>query len=559
MNTKEDFCYQGISFQSEEDSGVGGGLEIKQDGNRFCVIGRGFNIGWLLDTASNRKAVLVFIRLFRDKAGKPLYTHQELSEIVGSKNRQASSSHMEQFHACGGDILKFLSRRRKVDGEVVGAVLSELKKDPLKAKNELCQEVKRRLSRDDLTEMNIQAALEQIPYEPLYRRLREQLNKGEVHYQEDYLLQEVMNSFSSCGGEQGGMMLGEVEGMKVSDPTGIRNLLTPEVSLSCINKSLQIVCFVMALYHHEVGLSVLGKWLKVHKTTILRWILGLSLELWPIVWSWVKKGVKTRKVYIDEKWLKIQKRWYYWFVVLDEGTGLPIITSLLASRGVWACRWIGYQMKKLGQIPKAIITDGMVTYKYLKEILGKDVEHLLCHFHYQQVTSRWVKENFKGNEQLIKQRKKELKEVLQTNDKRTVKRRFEKLRGMAEIMGIQRWVSNMEEALPKLLPAIGSKKFPKTNNAIERFFRDFNQFYKRRCGFFSVMSARREIISFLVMYLFLQQPGSCKAPLEMIMPEVKNMPFYQLVNNPLGCLLGLQNVKLNKNMAENRTKQCLGP
>ncbi|MEW6617788.1 MAG: hypothetical protein AB1422_00295 [bacterium] len=81
---------------------------------------------------------------------------------------------------------------------------------------------------------------------------------------------------------------------------------------------------------------------------------------------------------------------------------------------------------------------------------------------------------------------------------------------------------------------------------------------KRRC-YIVVSSKKRKLLCFLVMYLFLQQPGSGKAPLEVIMPQVKDMPFYRLVNDPLGCLLGLQNVKRNKKMARNEVKQCLGP
>ncbi|MBU1614367.1 hypothetical protein KJ693_03545, partial [bacterium] len=100
--------------------------------------------------------------------------------------------------------------------------------------------------------------------------------------------------------------------------------------------------------------------------------------------------------------------------------------------------------------------------------------------------------------ELIKQK---LKKILQTGDKRTVKRRFERLKAIAEILGIQEWINYNEKILPKLLLAIGSKKFPKTTNAIERFFRNFNQFYKGRRGFFSVVSAKRELICFLVMYL----------------------------------------------------------
>ena len=41
------------------------------------------------------------------------------------------------------------------------------------------------------------------------------------------------------------------------------------------------------------------------------------------------------------------------------------------------------------------------------------------------------------------------------------------------------------------------------------------------------------------------------------MPEVQDMPFYQLVNDPLSCLMGLKNVKQYKKAAENEVKQCL--
>ena len=85
---------------------------------------------------------------------------------------------------------------------------------------------------------------------------------------------------------------------------------------------------------------------------------------------------------------------------------------------------------------------------------------------------------------------------------------------------------------------MGSKKIPNTNNAIERFFRAFNRFYKKvRCSFFSHISAKRELIFFMLMYLFIKQPETRKAPLEAIMPQAKEMPFYQLVNALLPFLL----------------------
>jgi len=96
-----------------------------------------------------------------------------------------------------------------------------------------------------------------------------------------------------------------------------------------------------------------------------------------------------------------------------------------------------------------------------------------------------------------------------------------------------------------------------TNNAIERFFRAFARFYKARNGFFSVRSTKRELIFFLVMYLFVQKPTSGQAPLEAIMPEVRNMPFYRLVNDPLSMLMGSQKVNEKGKMADFQSEKAL--
>jgi len=129
-----------------------------------------------LDTnPSNRKSVLVFLRLLRNDRGKRLFTFQELSTLFKSNTRQASSQHIEDFRDCGSDFLNFLTRKRKVDSKVVDAVTVELRQDPLAKLEELQQRVNTRLLRDDLTVANIRVALEQIPYTQIRDSINSQL------------------------------------------------------------------------------------------------------------------------------------------------------------------------------------------------------------------------------------------------------------------------------------------------------------------------------------------------------------------------------------------------
>jgi len=97
-------------------------LFVEEKNNRFRVKWQGNSTDWLPDTPSNRKAMLVFLRLLRDEKGKRVFTFQELSLIVDSEKRQASSGHVERFRESGCDFLTFLTRKRKVDSEVVEAV-----------------------------------------------------------------------------------------------------------------------------------------------------------------------------------------------------------------------------------------------------------------------------------------------------------------------------------------------------------------------------------------------------------------------------------------------------
>ena len=200
-------------------------LQIVVEDNRFRVEWQGYSIGWLPDTISNKKAILVFLslvflslvflslvflRLLQDEMGKRVFTFRELSVLFGGNNRQfggnnrqAASGHVERFRKCGCDFLDFLTRKRKVDSQVVEAVTQELLADPLAKIVELQQRVNARLGRDDLLTINIKAALAQIPYGIVRDFIRKQIASGEAHYQEERLLEEMMAS-ASCREEIGG-------------------------------------------------------------------------------------------------------------------------------------------------------------------------------------------------------------------------------------------------------------------------------------------------------------------------------------------------------------------
>jgi transposase-like protein len=519
---------------------------VEVDGSRFRVRTAQFSTQWLPDTPSNRHLTLVWCRLLVDAHGQPLFTLQELAVIVGSTNRQAASQHLEDFRQCGEDMRAFVLRKRKVDPTVVEGVLHELLQTPLAGPTELGPRVQARLGRDDLTVANIACALEQISCVPVLRTLRQQLETGHVHYQEAWLLTEVLENLSLPAPQLAGWNGPSPDrGMQVADPTALAALVTPELPLAQVPGSLCWLTFLMTLFYWNVPLSVLGRWCGVHKTTILRWVLGLALALWPTLSHWLRARVKAQMVYVDEKWLKIRGRWHYWFVVLDVATELPVLAALLPSRSQWACRWLGRQLRQLKQVPQVLITDGLQAYA----AMVPGAKHVLCRFHHQQSVTRWLRQHFTTEEE-ITTRKRVMKNVFQTHDKRTVRRRLARLREQAPALGITPWIIQVEAKLPQLICSVGSVRLPSTTNAIERFFRTFQRFYATRGGFHSVRSAKRELLLFLVVYVFTQHATTGQAPIEVIMPEARSMPLYRLINDPFRALQERADVKQEAEMAD---------
>jgi hypothetical protein len=151
-----------------------------------------------------------------------------------------------------------------------------------------------------------------------------------------------------------------------------------------------------------------------------------------------------------------------------------------------------------------------------------------------------------------------MKRLFQTHATRTVRRRLARLREQAPELGITPWVTTVEEKLPQLICRVGSVRLPSTSTALERFFRAFQRLYRTRGGFHSVLSATRELRLFLVVYRFTQHATTGHAPLEVIVPEVRRMPLYRVINDPFRALQERRNVTETPTMADVLRPQAAG-
>jgi len=182
-------------------------LNIEKEDNRFRVITQVFSTSWLPDTSENRKVCVVFLRLLQDELGKPLFTLQKLACLVGSNNRQAASQHVEDFRHCGQDFKALVTRQRKVDETVTSAVKEELMLDHLASIAQLQERTNKRLLRNDLSNENIIAALEQIPASAVRIAVRQEIENGRACYKEEALIEQMLDDITILKPSEQGLQI----------------------------------------------------------------------------------------------------------------------------------------------------------------------------------------------------------------------------------------------------------------------------------------------------------------------------------------------------------------
>jgi len=507
----------------------------------------------------NTKSLSIFLRAWRHpETGKPLFTYQHIADALGYKDRQDTNNFWRQFEASGQQFRDVLQRKMNVDETVVEAVKAEVRKDILASASTFRERVSQKLGRPDLTEANIRAALEKVPCTVIRQQIRAEWDAGAWHPKEQKLLEAIMQEWAESGTERNESALTQLkefgtpapeqaceEIVQVQQAEAVTSLFTPHAAMHAITAKMRLMVVALTLYYWNVPLSRIALWMGVSKTTTYHWVIGVAVAVFPVVQNWISEGVQGAHLLIDEKWLKIRGCWWYWFVALDNETGLPLLNRLLPSQGSWACCWFLVLIKHLGKTPRTIITDGLAAYESAIATVFQTTTHILCVFHHQQGVTAWLKRHRPDvPKETVKLLKRKMKHIVQTCDPRTAIRRLQALEAQdaEEDWGLSAWIATVRGKLDRLRPALRRNQSPRTTNQVERFFRAFQRFYKTRGGFHSVISARRELMLFVVVYVFTQQAGSGQAPIEQIVPQAKDMPFYQIINAPFRC--GLANICL---------------
>lgn len=514
--------------------------------------------GWFADTASNRKAVVVFLREMRDsESGRWVFTEAELAQLFGSSNRQAVDGHMKDFREAGGKILEYLKRKRKVDDEVVERVWQEFCADPYGSLSALTDRVNAGYSAEkSLNEANVREAFSQISGYKIWRKMLKGLESGQARYEQGFLLERLLDMVSeySAGSEHApalpeGLDVTELQRAEVHGESLFTKVKIPEFlnehleavfstcdDIPALGKQLSgawegtsgVILLVFVLYSSGLSDAVIGGWVGVDASTICRWLEPFSA--WGWVWLQQQRVCFSGQVAVDEKDIKIGGVTWYMCVAVDCVTRLPLHINFYPSNGEWYCRTFLFELKAKGYHPYVVVTDGWDG--YIKAILKAfpNAKHHLCRFHLIRSVFRRMKKIKFFDAEVSKM----VGNLFHSADPRTVRRRVATLKDTLTDQGKLWIIEGLLAKLEQVMPAVGNpERWPSTSNGAEWFFRDFERLvYLRKGPFQDEKSARKLTGLFVVGQVFRMGLKGQACPLERAQVDVALIPFYHVINRP---------------------------
>ena len=533
-------------------------IERNKEEKQFRVKVGTVYYGWFEDTATNRKAVLVFLREMHDsETGKWMFTEEELAGLFGSVHRQAVDCHMKGFRDAEGELLDFLKHKRKVDDDVVELVWQVFCSDPYAGLSSMTAQANASYNgKKPLNNSNIREALSQIGGYKVWREMLKGLEKGQAHYKESYLLDHLFALLSEQAEQvepvsifAQGSVVSELQGTEAQGEQFAETVtklsesfqakVVPLFSKAGDAASLQkqllaawegpagVLLLAFVLYTSGLSYATIGGWMGVHPSTICRWLEPFASLGW--LWVQQQRASFSGQVAVDEKEIKIGGVTWYLFVAVDCVTRFPLHIAIYPSNNGDYCLMFLLELKRKGYRPYLIVTDGWDAYIEAIKTAFPGAKHLLCRFHLIRSVFRRMKQiKFFDAESC-----KRLRKLFHSNDPRTVRRRVANLNAHLMTLGKEWVLEGLLKKLEQVMPAVGNPtRWPSTSNAAEWFFRDYERFYRLKGPFQHEKSAYKLTGLFVLGYMFRMGLDGQACPLERAQTDVSLIPFYHLLNRP---------------------------
>jgi len=253
-------------------------------------------------------------------------------------------------------------------------------------------------------------------------------------------------------------------------------------------KGLKLVFHVRGSFRRSCDYLSTENGIKISWSCLLNWIRKAGAEcplfedIFPVIWS--------KRLVVDEKYIKLYKKWIYLYVAVDEKTGEPLHMQVMREKGADSARLFLLQLKALGYHPETMVTDLCPDYPAIVKKVFPKAHHHQCVFHAERAAKRLLDKYLSAeqHEECKEKLKKEIRDVFKQRQATALVSAYEIFTSsQPDYPSDTKPVFDMMKAYyPMLLTCIKNHNIPKTSNAAENLIKEFDLKYRTTMGYSSI-------------------------------------------------------------------------
>jgi len=217
-------------------------------------------------------------------------------------------------------------------------------------------------------------------------------------------------------------------------------------------------------------------------------------DIFPLSWS--------KRLIVDEKYIKLYNKWIYLYVAVDEQTGEPLHLQVMPHKGADSVHLLLLQLKALGYYPDTIVTDLCPDYPAIVTKVFPNAYHHQCVFHAERAAKKLVDKYLSDQQHNAykQQLKKQIRTLFKQRKATNLKKVYKKLMGsQSDYPTDSSPIFDMLQSYyPILLKCITDHNIPKTSNAVENLIKEFDLNYRTTMGYSSIEAIREFAKAYLI-------------------------------------------------------------
>ena len=313
------------------------------------------------------KLLSVLLRLIVDEKDKPMFSFQNIADMLGFKDRRDIDNYYREFKQKDCSFASLLARKAELS-EHKDIIQDLFVQNPLLPVSELYMLFNSKHPDIKMSQSSFNKYFGELNAYSVSQHIHKCIDKKDRQFDNDYLITYLAKNIDE-----------PVIKKKILDMEQEKKKEQPKTPKS--NNSIQtslLSFLVLFLVGSGMSYDLIAFMLNISKSYVYKLVYNIH-DINRLILSSINKW--SGKICVDEKYVKLDGTWRYVFSIVDAVTGVPLLVDYFENKTSQSWQVFFTRFKQMYGTPKLIVSDGCLSLAKGRIAVFPNVPYQYCKFH----------------------------------------------------------------------------------------------------------------------------------------------------------------------------------